>query len=133
MKRMKNGSRLFGILLCVFLFGVLSAVTTPVFAEAASFYAGCQAMTSSGCAGGTTCQAACGSDTSCATSGTAGATTGTDASGTAATNTKYAAANTTQSSNKSDGAAAVGLAVAAGVIAAAVIGFFILNRKPTRR
>ncbi|MFT9056591.1 MAG: hypothetical protein ABF449_08190 [Ethanoligenens sp.] len=123
MKRMKNNFRLFCILACAFLFYSLLAAATPVFAATASSSAGCQTMTDSGCAGGTACQAACGSSASCATSGTTGTTV---------TNTKYATAGTTQPSNKSNGAI-IGLAVAAGVIAAAVIGFLILNRKPNRR
>lgn len=107
------------------LAGTVFALSVSVFAaDSASSYAGCEAMTESGCAGGAGCQTTCGSDPTCVTSGTASAT---------ATQTKYTTGNTGASSAASDSRAAVGLAVAGGIIAAAVIGFVLLNRKPKRR
>lgn len=122
-RKIKKPLRL-GLPVCLLAAVILFAFAVPALAaNNTSSYAGCQAMTESGCAGGNACQATCGSDTGCVTSGTTGTT---------AAQTKYAAGNT-GSSSSGDGMAAVGLAVAGGIIAAAVIGFLLLNRKPKRR
>lgn len=120
MKSKRKGTCLFCMMLCGLIVGFLFSISKPVLAAttaaSCSTSTVCSADTASGCTGGANCQTTCGSNPTCTTS-------------TTLQNTKYTTANT----SSGDGAAVVGVAVAVGILIAAVIGFLLLNRRSTRK